>query len=161
MNTSGILIVAKSSFAHQQLALQFEQNQVEKRYMAVVFGIVEDNEGVINLPIGREEEGSIKRIVTQKGKEAVTKYSVIERYTNATLLDIQLITGRSHQIRVHLSHIGHPIIGDKLYHESSEYIDRQALHSYYLKLRLPRSKELIEFKAGLPWDIENLIQYLS
>ncbi len=161
MNTSGILIVAKSSFAHQQVALQFEQNQVEKRYMAVVAGIIEEDENIIDLPIGKEKEDSIKRIVTEKGKEAITRYKVIERYRNATLLDIQLITGRSHQIRVHLNHIGHPIIGDTLYYEPSEYIDRQALHSYYLKLRLLRSKELMEFKAGLPWDIKKLIQYIK
>ncbi len=161
MNTSGILIVAKSSFAHQQVAFQFEQNQVEKRYMAVVAGIIEEDENIIDLPIGKEKEGSIKRIVTKKGKEAITRYKVIERYRNATLLDIQLITGRSHQIRVHLNHIGHPIIGDTLYYEPSEYIGRQALHSYYLKLRLPRNKELMEFKAGLPWDIKKLIQYIK
>lgn len=161
MNTSGILIVAKSSFAHQQVALQFEQNQVKKRYMAVVSGIVEKDEGVIDLPIGREEEGGIRRIVTKDGKKAITKYKVIERYRNATLLDIQLITGRSHQIRVHLKHIGHPIIGDTLYYKPSEYIDRQALHSYYLGFKLPRSKEFKEFKADLAWDIKNLIQYLK
>ncbi len=129
--------------------------------MAVVAGIIEEDENIIDLPIGKEKEDSIKRIVTEKGKEAITRYKVIERYRNATLLDIQLITGRSHQIRVHLNHIGHPIIGDTLYYEPSEYIDRQALHSYYLKLRLPRSKELMEFKAGLPWDIKKLIQYIK
>ena len=114
MNTSGILIVAKSSFAHQQMALQFEHNQVEKRYMAVVSGLVEKDEDIIDLPIGREEEKSIRKVVTMNGKEAITKYRVMERYRDSTLLDVQILTGRSHQIRVHLSHIGHPIIGDTL-----------------------------------------------
>ena len=157
MNTSGILLVAKSSFAHQQMALQFENNEVEKRYMAVVDGVVEKDSGIIDLPIGREEEKSIKKIVTSNGKEAITKYKVIERYNNKTLLDVELVTGRSHQIRVHLNHIGHPIIGDTLYFEPSEHINRQALHAYYLKIKQPRTHKEIELKAKLPNDIEKLI----
>ena len=161
MNTSGILIVAKSSFAHQQMALQFENNQVEKRYMAVVAGVVEKDEDIINLPLGREEERSIIKTVTKDGKDAITKYRVLERFKDASLLDVQIFTGRSHQIRVHLNHIGHPIIGDTLYYKSSEYIERQALHSYYLKAKLPRSREEIEFKASLPQDMERLINILK
>lgn len=161
MNTSGILIVAKSSFAHQQMALQFENNQVEKRYIAVVSGLVEKDEDIIDLPIGKEEEKSTKKVVTKRGKKAITKYRVVERYRAATLLDIQIYTGRSHQIRVHLNHIGHPIIGDTLYHEPSKYIERQALHSYYLKLKLPRSKELVKFRAELPQDMKRLTEYLG
>ena len=161
MDTSGILIIAKSPFAHQQMALQFENNLVEKRYLALVAGVVEKDEDIIDLPIGREEEKSIRKIVTEEGKEAVTKYKVVERYKNATLLDVQIFTGRSHQIRVHLSHIGYPIIGDTLYYKTSEYINRQALHSYYLKAKLPRSKAEIEFKADLPQDINNLINILK
>jgi len=156
MNTSGILLVAKSSFAHQQMALQFENNEVEKRYMAVVDGIVEKDSGIIDLPIGREEEKSIRKIVTSDGKDAITKYKVIERYNNKTLLDVELITGRSHQIRVHLNHIGHPIIGDTLYFKPSEHINRQALHAYYLKIKQPRTQEEIELKAKLPKDIEEI-----
>ncbi|MCF6466696.1 RluA family pseudouridine synthase [Clostridium sp. Cult2] len=161
MDTSGILLVAKSPFAHQQMALQFENNEVEKKYMVVVAGVVEKDQGIIDLPIGREEEQSIKKTVTPKGKDALTKYKVLERYKETSLLDVQILTGRSHQIRVHLSHIGHPIIGDTLYYEPSEYIERQALHSHYLKAKLPRSKEIIEFKAPLPKDIVNLINHLN
>lgn len=161
MDTSGILLIAKSPFAHQQMALQFENNQVEKRYLVVVSGLVKKDEGTIDLPIGREEEKSIKRIVTSKGKQAITKYKVIERYKDASLLDVQILTGRSHQIRVHLNHIGHPIIGDTLYYKTSEYIKRQALHSYYIKAKLPRSKEEIELKASMPQDIKNLIDVLK
>ncbi|NMA86835.1 MAG: RluA family pseudouridine synthase, partial [Tissierellia bacterium] len=89
------------------------------------------------------------------------KYKVIERYKNATLLDIEIITGRSHQIRVHLNHIGHSVIGDSLYFETSPYINRQALHSYYLKLKQPRTKEILELKANLPRDMEELIEQLK
>ncbi|WMM26874.1 RluA family pseudouridine synthase [Tissierella sp. MB52-C2] len=161
MNTTGILIVAKNSFAHQQMALQFESNIVEKKYQAIVKGRVEKQEDYIDLPIGREEEKSIRKAIKEEGQEALTKYSVIERYEDATLLDIQIFTGRSHQIRVHLNHIGHPIIGDTLYDEESTQIHRQALHSYYLKIKHPRTKEYIEFIAPLPRDMEELINHLK
>ncbi len=161
MDTTGILIVAKNPFAHQQMALQFESHKVEKKYQAIVDGIVEKDENYINLPIGREEDKSIRKTVTEEGQDALTKYTVIERYKDATLLDVQIFTGRSHQIRVHLDHIGHPIIGDSLYNKESPYIDRQALHSYYLKVKHPRTKEAIEFIAPLPKDMEKLIDHLK
>jgi len=161
MNTSGILIVAKSAFAHQQMALQFDRREVEKKYLAVVSGVVEKDEGIIDLPIGREEDRSVKKTVTEDGKEAITKYKVIERYKDATLLEVQIFTGKSHQIRVHLNHIGHPIIGDTLYHEPHKNIDRQALHSYYLKIRLPRENEKRVFVAEMPEDMAKLIEYLK
>lgn len=161
MDTTGILIVAKNPFAHQQMALQFESHKVEKKYQAIVDGIVEKDENYINLPIRREEDKSIRKTVTEEGQDALTKYTVIERYKDATLLDVQIFTGRSHQIRVHLDHIGHPIIGDSLYNKESLYINRQALHSYYLKVKHPRTKEDIEFIAPLPKDMENLINHLK
>ncbi|HEY8362059.1 MAG TPA: RluA family pseudouridine synthase [Tissierellaceae bacterium] len=162
MDTTGVLIVAKNPFAHQQLSLQLEKNSVEKRYMAVVSGVVKKDSDYIDIPIGRdEEEGSIRKIVTENGQRAITKYSVIERYKDATLLDVQIFTGRTHQIRVHLNYIGHPIIGDVLYNERSQYISRQALHSYYLKIQHPRSKEMIEFNAPLPQDMKELINHLK
>lgn len=157
MDTSGILIVAKNQFAHQQLGIEFENNSVEKKYLAVVDGIVKKDEDVIDLPVGREEEKSVKKAVILEGKNAITKYKVIERYENASLLEVQIFTGRSHQIRVHLNYIGHPIIGDTLYNESSSYINRQALHAYYLKTKHPRTNSYIEFNAPLPKDIEDLI----
>ncbi len=161
MDTSGVLIVAKNPFAHQQMALQFEENKVEKKYKAIVSGVVEKDMDYIDIPIGREEENSIRKVVSENGQEALTKYSVLERYENASLLDVQIFTGRSHQIRVHLNHIGHPIIGDTLYNEGSPYINRQALHSYYLKIKHPRTKESIEVIAPLPKDMEQLIDHLK
>lgn len=161
MDTTGILIVAKNSFAHQQMAIQFEDNTVIKRYLTVVSGNVKSNEEIINEPIGREDENSIKKVVSPSGQKALTKYNVIELYKNATLLEVQIFTGRSHQIRVHLEHIGHPIIGDVLYNEESPLIKRQALHSNYLKALHPRTKEEIEFYAPLPNDISNLIRLLE
>ena len=161
MDTSGLLVVAKNSFAHQQMALQFENNTVEKKYLAVVKGVMEDDYGTIDLPIGREGEKSIRKAVTEDGQNALTTYKVVERFREATLVEVQIYTGRSHQIRVHLNHIGHPIIGDVLYDEPSSYIRRQALHSYYLKVLHPRTKEIMEFKAELPEDMMNLINLMK
>lgn len=161
MDTTGILMVAKNSFSHQQIALQFEENKVEKKYKAIVSGIVEKDDDLIDLPVGREEDNSIRKTVTKNGQEALTKYKVLERFNNASLLDVQIFTGRSHQIRVHLNHIGHPIIGDTLYDKESPYINRQALHSYYLKIIHPRNKKEIELFASLPNDMENLINQLK
>lgn len=161
MDTTGILIVAKNPFAHQQMALQFEANEVEKKYLAIVSGIVKDNEAYINFPIGREEDKSIRKMVRENGQDALTRYSVVERYKDASLLDVQIFTGRSHQIRVHLEHIGHPIIGDTLYNEESTHINRQALHSHYLKVKHPRTGESIEFIASIPKDMEILKNHLK
>lgn len=161
MDTSGILIVAKNSFSHQQMAIQFEENSVEKKYLALVEGIVEMDEDIIDLPLGREEDKSIKKVVIEDGKKAITRYKVVERYKDATLLEVQIYTGRSHQIRVHLEHIGHPIIGDTLYNRPSPFIDRQALHAYYIGARHPRTNEKIQFQVPLPEDMKNLIENLK
>ena len=161
MDTTGIFIVAKNSYAHQQMALQFENNSIEKKYLAITKGIIKDDEGLINLPIGREEDKSIKKIVIEGGQEALSRYKVIERFKDSTLVEVQIYTGRSHQIRVHLNHLGNPIIGDSLYNESSLYISRQALHSYYLKAKHPRSKEDLEFIAPIPDDMKELINLMK
>lgn len=161
MDTTGILMVAKNSFAHQQMALQFENDTIQKKYLAVVKGVIKDNEGTIDLPIGREEDKSIKKMVIESGQEALTKYKVIERLREATLVEVRIFTGRSHQIRVHMDYIGHPIIGDSLYDEKSDLIDRQSLHSYYLKVTHPRNKTALEFNASLPEDMERLINLMK
>jgi 23S rRNA pseudouridine1911/1915/1917 synthase len=160
-DTSGVLLVGKNSFAHQQIAKQFKDNSVEKTYMTVVDGVVEKDSDTIDLPIERECEDSILRVVREDGKKAVTHYEVVERYKSATLLKVKLETGRTHQIRVHLKHIGHPIIGDSLYFKESELIDRQALHSYAMKIKLPRDKKQVELVASLPFDMINLIEKLK
>lgn len=156
-DTSGVLVIAKNSFAHQQMSRQFIEDTVEKGYIALVEGIVDKDYDTINRPIAREYEHSVIRVVREDGKQCVTKYRVIERYKNSTLLSLKLETGRTHQIRVHLKDIGHPIIGDTLYNSESPFIDRQALHSYYLKFKTIRSGETIEVKAKFPQDIKSLI----
>lgn len=154
-DTSGILVIAKNSYAHQQMAKQFKTN-IEKKYLAIVKGIIKDDQGIIDLPIGKEKD-RIKNIVTSDGKKSVTEFKVLDRLRNSTIVELKIITGRTHQIRVHLSHLNHPIIGDSLYGEKSELIDRQALHSYYLKFITPRINKELELKADLPEDMKNLI----
>lgn len=157
-DTSGVVVIAKNSFGHQQMSKQFIEDTVEKGYMAVVDGVVTKDSDTIDLPIERESEDSIIRIVREDGKSCITKYRVVERYENATLLEVKIETGRTHQIRVHLKHIGHPIVGDSLYNKESSIISRQALHSYYLKFKAPRNGEYKEVRAELPEDIKKLIE---
>lgn len=158
MDTTGLLIIAKNSFAHQQMGIQFENNTVVKKYLTLVKGIMKKDSGTIDVPIGREEDKSIKKVVSEEGQDALTSFNVIERFSSSTLVEVQIHTGRSHQIRVHLNHLGHPIIGDTLYGEASPLISRQALHSHYLKAIHPRSKNEIEFLANMPKDMINLMK---
>lgn len=157
-DTSGILVIAKNSFGHQQMSKQFEEDTIVKGYTALVEGIVELDSDILDMPIDREGEDSPRRTVRSDGKACITKYQVIERYKNTTLLSVKIETGRTHQIRVHLKHIGHPIVGDSLYNKESPLIDRQALHSSYLKFKTVRSNEVVEVRAELPRDIKKVIE---
>ncbi|MGL5315102.1 MAG: RluA family pseudouridine synthase [Peptostreptococcaceae bacterium] len=162
MNTSGLVIVAKNAYAHHILSLDMGKDKVEKKYITVVKGIVKHEVGTINAPIYRPTEDSIKRVVDERGQASVTHYKVIERLNDATVLEVKLETGRTHQIRVHMAHIGHGIIGDELYgYVDEELINRQALHAWSLAFEQPRTKESLKFEAKLPKDIEELIQKLK
>ena len=161
MNTSALVIVAKNPYAQHTLSLHMSNDNVEKKYITVVKGIVKDDEGTIDEPIYRPTEDSIKRVVDERGQASVTHYKVLERLDDATVLEVKLETGRTHQIRVHMSHIGHGIIGDELYgYVDENLINRQALHAYSLVFNQPRTKEKLEFKADLPNDIKCLIEKL-
>lgn len=161
MNTSGLVIVAKNPYAQFVLSSDMKDDKFEKMYIAVVKGIVEEDNGTINAPIYRPTDDSVKRIVDEKGQHSVTHFEVIERLKDATVLKLILETGRTHQIRVHLNHIGHGIIGDELYgYVDEDLINRQALHAYSLKFQQPRTREDLEFKAKLPEDMEKLIEKL-
>lgn len=162
MNTSGLVIVAKNPYAQFVLSSDMKDDKVEKMYIAVVKGLVKEDKGTINEPIYRPTDDSVKRIVHKDGQPSVTHYEVIERLNDATVLKLKLETGRTHQIRVHLNHIGHGIIGDELYgYVDEELINRQALHAYSLKFKQPRTREDLEFKAPLPKDMEELIEKLK
>ena len=161
MNTSGLVIVAKNPYAQFVLSSDMKDNKVEKMYIAVVKGVVKEDFGTINEPIYRPTDDSVKRIVHEDGQPSVTHFEVVERLKDATVLKLKLETGRTHQIRVHLNHIGHGIIGDELYgYVDESLINRQALHAFSLKFKQPRTREDLEFKAPLPKDMEELIEKL-
>ncbi len=162
MNTSGLLIVAKNAYAHHLLSEEMKENKVTKKYIAIVKGVIEEDFGTIDQPIYRETEDSIKRIVDERGQKSVSHFRVIERLKNATIVEILLETGRTHQIRVHLNHLGYGIIGDELYgYVDESLIKRQALHAYELEFDQPRIKEKLNFKAELPTDMKELIDKLK
>ena len=145
MDTSGLIIIAKNQYAHMELSNNMQQNEIDKRYLALVHGHMEQIEGTIDKPIYRPElEGNMKRVVDERGQRSITHYKVIERLKDADLVECLLETGRTHQIRVHLSSLGHPIYGDTLYGDESdsEIMPRQALH------------------AELPNDIKTLLEKL-
>lgn len=159
-DTSGLLLIAKNPYAQHVVTEQMKRDEVEKRYLALVHGNVAGDEGTIDAPIGRPDEDRVERSVMDEGQPSTTHYWVRERFGNATLVEIRLETGRTHQIRVHFSHLGHPLVGDTLYHEASEGIGRQALHAFKLCFRLPRTKEYRCFEAPLPEDFERLLSGL-
>lgn len=168
MNTSGLIIIAKNQFAHMALSKEMQNNNLEKRYIAIVHGHMEEEQGTIDAPIYKldTEEDSFRRVVDDRGQRSITHYKVIERLKEADVVECLLETGRTHQIRVHLSHLGHPIYGDTLYgygeeDAEKEFIDRQALHAYKLKFNSPRTKVLLDLKADIPEDMQKLIYKLK
>ena len=167
MDTTGIIIVAKNANAQNDLSSQMRRNTVVKKYFALVEGIVEEDHFEIDLPVGRPDQISIRReVMYEGGKNALSEVNVIERYNSEeygqfTLVEVILHTGRTHQIRVHLSHIGHIITGDVLYGGSTQLMQRQALHAYYIEFDHPITKERVNFRTGLPDDMEEAIKKLK
>lgn len=159
-DTSGLMLFAKHGYAHARLDKQLQKRAIEKRYLALVKGDgLLEKEGEIIAPIARDEDSIITRRVAKGGKYAHTSYKVIEQFGNIYLVDIHLHTGRTHQIRVHFSHIGFPLLGDDLYGGSlTEGISRQALHCHTLKFYNPFSGEEIGRASPLPTDFEHVIQ---
>jgi len=163
-NTSGIMVVAKNDFAHLDLSRQIKNRQITKKYIALVYGKVENESGIIDAPIGRSLRDRKKMAVIEgKSRAALTKFKVLKRFLDYTLLEIEIYTGRTHQIRVHLSFIGYPVVGDKVYSRKKQVLDinRQALHSYILGFVHPFIKRYMEFHAPLPNDMQKLINYLE
>ena len=156
-NTSGIVILAKNEYIQECLIKQMKTNEFKKEYLAIAKGILESKSGTLNFPIARKEGSIIERTVSSDGDSAITHYDVVKEFNNLSLVHIVLETGRTHQIRVHFSYIGHPILGDTLYGSPSELINRQALHSYKLTFIHPVTKKVVSLEAPLPNDIKNII----
>lgn len=161
MDTSGLVLIAKNAYSHMALSRDMSKDDFVKKYLAIVHGNLKEDTGVIDKPIYRVGEGTLKRVIDERGQRSITKFKVIERYKNANLVELTLETGRTHQIRVHLKSIGHPIYGDSLYgQEENEYIDRQALHAYKLQIPHPKDGKALKLQSDLPEDMANLIKKL-
>ena len=162
-DTSGIIIIAKNDEAHINLSEQIKNRKVKKTYIALVRGFVKENEATINMPIGRSQKDRKKMAVVKNGKNAVTHIKVLERFNNYTLLQVNIETGRTHQIRVHLSEIGYPIVGDYTYSNGkNEFgIVGQCLHAKSLKFRHPITNEEMYLEAELPQYFKDVIKKLE
>jgi 23S rRNA pseudouridine1911/1915/1917 synthase len=156
-DTSGLLAVAKHRHIHHLFSKQQKTGTIKRRYAAIVEGILKAGDGIISEPIGRKDSSIIEREVRSDGQRAVTHYRVIERKDNLTYLFLQLETGRTHQIRVHLSHLGHPLVGDSLYGGVKTDIDRQALHCFELSFMHPILKTKCYFNSKIPEDMQQLL----
>lgn len=160
-DTSGLVLIAKHRHLHHLLSTLQKQGKVARRYEAICHGRIEKDEGTIDAPIARKSDSIIAREVREDGQRAVTHFRVLQRFRDYTHLSLRLETGRTHQIRVHLAHIGHPLAGDELYGGSKEMIGRQALHSKELSFFHPLKKQQYTFSCPLPDDMKRLIERLN
>lgn len=162
-DTSGVIIVAKNDKAHINLSEQIKNHEVEKTYIALVRGVVKENEATINMPIGRSTKDRKKMAVTKTGKNAVTHFKVLKRHNNYTLLEVKIETGRTHQIRVHLSEIGYPIIGDTTYSNGKNEwgIVGQCLHAKSIKFKHPITGKEMFIEAPMPDYFQDIIDELE
>ncbi|MCG0274684.1 MAG: RluA family pseudouridine synthase [Thermosediminibacteraceae bacterium] len=162
-DTSGAIVVAKNDIAHRELAKQFKNKKVKKTYLAVVWGNIPEDKATIEAPIGRHPVKRVEMAVNpNNGKEAITHFKVLERFGDFTFVEVNIETGRTHQIRVHMSFIGHPIVGDPIYSKRKNpfNITGQALHAFRLGLFHPRSGEFMTFEAPIPEDLGEILNIL-
>lgn len=161
-DTSGLLAVAKNDAAHNALAKQLSDKTMNRKYLALIDGVMEHDYGTIDAPIGRDEKDRQKMTVTEKNsKDAVTHFKVIERFKDKTLVECRLETGRTHQIRVHFQYIKFPIVGDPKYGRKSLIMESgQMLHAYQLTLRHPLTNEEMTFEAPLPKEFSDVLEKL-
>lgn len=151
-DTTGLLVVAKNDKAHEKLAKQFEEKTNHRKYYALVWGVIENDTGTVDAPIGRDPKDRKKMaVVDTNSKEAVTHFRVLERYKEATLIELKLETGRTHQIRVHMKYIGHPVVNDSVYSRAKVFDETgQCLHAKELGFIHPTTNEYMEFSCELP-----------
>lgn len=164
MDTTGVLIACKNDFAHNQIAAQLKEHSITRKYLAVVHGVIKEEEGTVDAPIGRHPVERKKMSVNEKnGRHAVTHYRVLRRFSGYTYIECQLETGRTHQIRVHMASIGHPLVGDEVYgpRKCPFSLQGQTLHAAVLGFIHPRTGEYLEFWAPLPEYFEKLLKKLE
>lgn len=154
LNTSGLVVFAKCEYIQECLINQMKNNQFKKEYLAVCNGFFDKKSGTINLPIARKENSIIERCISENGQTAITHYEVLKEFDNYSLVKCSLETGRTHQIRVHMSAIGHPLLGDSLYGSISNLINRQALHCFNLQFIHPVYNNDLNFWGDLPNDFK-------
>jgi 23S rRNA pseudouridine1911/1915/1917 synthase len=160
-NTSGCIVFAKDAQSQSLLEQQLKAKTLERTYMALVKGVVESESGRIDAPIGKHPTKANRRAVRNNGDDAITVYKTIARYEDASLLELQLLTGRTHQIRVHLAHIGHPILGDGMYGTRSSVIGRQALHAVSIAFKELERQQKITVEAPLPKDFQEALAFFA
>ena len=161
-DTTGSLIVCKNDRAHNCIAEQLKEHSITRRYRAICHGVIKEEEGTIDKPIGRHPTDRKKMAVSEKGKRAVTHYRVLQRFAKYTYMECELETGRTHQIRVHMASIGHPLLGDEVYSnvKSPYKLEGQTLHAQVLGFRHPTTGEYIEVSAPLPDYFKHLLEIL-
>jgi len=160
-DTSGVMLVAKNRTAQQNLSDQFKAHLVVKAYLVLVKGRLTPEQGIIEAPMGRDPRNRKRMAVVTEGREARTEYRVIKYIGDDTLLEVMPETGRTHQIRVHLSAIGYPVVGDKVYGVKSPHLSRQFLHACRLGFKLPSTGEYVEFTSDLPPDLERALKDIA
>lgn len=161
-DTSGLLIVAKDNDTHLHLKQQFQHRTVYRLYEAIVYGVIQHTKGVIRAPIGRNPKNRLKMAVVKDGKEAETHFKVVKHYENYSLVQCELITGRTHQIRVHLKYIGHPIVGDPLYSNKRHLdVSSQALYAKMIRFVHPITEEEMTFSVERPAEFNKLLQKIA
>lgn len=162
-DTSGLVIIAKNDKAHINLSNQIQKRKVKKTYIALVRGVIKENEATINMPIGRSTKDRKKMAVSKNGKEAITNFKVLKRFTGYTLLEVNIETGRTHQIRVHLAEIGFPIVGDMVYSNGKNpfNVEGQMLHAAKLELKHPTTQKDVTFEATLPEYFKKIVKELE
>lgn len=160
--TSGVILIARHDTAHRDLAGQFASRQVEKIYLALVHGLVKNDQGRITTPIARDPVRRVRMTARlAHGRHAITSYRVLKRFEGFTFLEVKIGTGRTHQIRVHLASIGHPVVGDKLYGAPASPLGRYFLHARQITFTSPTTGERITVSAPLPPELENYLGALS
>ena len=160
-DTSGLIIVAKNNKAHEFISSQIKSRNVKKTYTALVHGVPKSSEAYIEAPLGRHPNFRKKMAILSNGKIAKTFYRIVEAFDDCSLLEIDLITGRTHQIRVHLASIGHPVVSDDLYGSTMSVLGRQFLHASRLEFKLPRNGDLVKLYCDLPSDLSLFLDKIS